>query len=340
VMPGRHYTSSTMYRYDYQGIEKEQETNWNNFELRMYDANLGRWMSPDPYGEFFSPYLAMGNNPVSTVDPDGGKVARSGTGAGFDADYSGRERHVDPFDMVGGGGTREEHYLKTKDGNLISLDEEGPYSVGEQLRGFGYYAAGTGSTAQSTQISTYTFNVHIKGSEEVHGSFDLSFDRNGKMISNMPSGQGEGGAGGTDLVGFGWAITGAGLTAGEVKMFNKESWFSVKQWKTYGQNFNGNGYTGGKITSAKTISNTFKWAGRGLGAYSAYSTNQQFQNGEISFQRMILDQASNVYSTFGGIYGAAWGVGWEAGRGITQMGWYQQWKQDVWYPWREEHLGY
>ncbi len=36
------------------------------------DPRLGRWMSPDPYGQFHSPYLAMGNSPISGVDPDGG----------------------------------------------------------------------------------------------------------------------------------------------------------------------------------------------------------------------------------------------------------------------------
>ena len=29
-------------------------------------------MTRDPYGEFYSPYLGMGNNPISTIDPDGG----------------------------------------------------------------------------------------------------------------------------------------------------------------------------------------------------------------------------------------------------------------------------
>ena len=38
----------------------------------MYDAAIGRWMNTDPYGQYHSPYLAMGNNPVSSVDPDGG----------------------------------------------------------------------------------------------------------------------------------------------------------------------------------------------------------------------------------------------------------------------------
>ncbi len=62
------------YRYGYQGqyAEKDKETGWNAFELRMYDARVARWLSTDPKGQFFSPYIAMGNNPVTGVDPDGG----------------------------------------------------------------------------------------------------------------------------------------------------------------------------------------------------------------------------------------------------------------------------
>ena len=61
------------YRFGYQGqyAEEDEETGWNAFQLRMYDPIIGRWLSPDPYGEFFSPYLAMGNNP-RLVDPSGG----------------------------------------------------------------------------------------------------------------------------------------------------------------------------------------------------------------------------------------------------------------------------
>lgn len=53
-----------------------------------------------------------------------------------------------------------------------------------------------------------------------------------------------------------------------------------------------------------------------------------------------MEKSSNAYSTFGGLYGAAWGVGWEAGRVITKTGWYQDWKNRYWYPWRYEHFGY
>ena len=63
------------YRYGYQGkfAEKDEETGWNHFELREYDAVIGRWNSTDPMGQHWSPYKGMGNNPVSSTDPDGGK---------------------------------------------------------------------------------------------------------------------------------------------------------------------------------------------------------------------------------------------------------------------------
>ena len=34
---------------------------------------IGRWLSPDPYAQHWSPYLAMSNNPISFIDPDGGQ---------------------------------------------------------------------------------------------------------------------------------------------------------------------------------------------------------------------------------------------------------------------------
>ena len=70
TMPGRN--GGTSYRYAYQGQEKDPETGWEAFELRMYDGRVGRWMTTDPYGQYHSPYLAMGNNPLNMIDPDGG----------------------------------------------------------------------------------------------------------------------------------------------------------------------------------------------------------------------------------------------------------------------------
>jgi RHS repeat-associated protein len=66
----------TYYRYGYQGqnSEKDPETQWNAFGLRMYDSKIGRWLQYDPQGQFYSPYVGMGNNPVKNTDPDGGET--------------------------------------------------------------------------------------------------------------------------------------------------------------------------------------------------------------------------------------------------------------------------
>ncbi|WP_442845064.1 RHS repeat-associated core domain-containing protein [Leeuwenhoekiella sp. H156] len=72
-LPGRDNDGNqSQYRYKYQGQEKDSETGKEAFELRLWDARIGRWLTTDPYGEFHSPYLGMGNNPVSTIDIDGG----------------------------------------------------------------------------------------------------------------------------------------------------------------------------------------------------------------------------------------------------------------------------
>jgi RHS repeat-associated protein len=67
-------SGGTTYRYDYQGAyaEKDPVTGLNNFDLRMYDGRIGRWLSVDPMGQYASPYEGMGNNPVSGIDPSGG----------------------------------------------------------------------------------------------------------------------------------------------------------------------------------------------------------------------------------------------------------------------------
>ncbi len=45
-----------------------------DFLLRNYDPALGRWWQADPYNQFGSPYIGMGNVPNMGTDPDGGWV--------------------------------------------------------------------------------------------------------------------------------------------------------------------------------------------------------------------------------------------------------------------------
>lgn len=71
-MPGRQIVGGQPYRYAYQGQEKDLETGKEAFQLRLWDSRIGRWLTTDPAKQYYSPYMAMGNNPITRVDPDGG----------------------------------------------------------------------------------------------------------------------------------------------------------------------------------------------------------------------------------------------------------------------------
>jgi RHS repeat-associated protein len=74
VMPGRKIVNGEPYRYGYQGefAETDEVTGKPAFQLRIYDPRINRWLSPDPYGQYHSPYMAMGNDFINGVDRDGG----------------------------------------------------------------------------------------------------------------------------------------------------------------------------------------------------------------------------------------------------------------------------
>jgi RHS repeat-associated protein len=80
-LPSRNTTSD--YRYAFQGQELDKETGMEAFQLRLWDGRIGRWLSPDPYGQYASPYLGMGNNPIGMIDPNGGFAS------GPDNEYNG-----------------------------------------------------------------------------------------------------------------------------------------------------------------------------------------------------------------------------------------------------------
>ena len=91
-MPGRNIVGD--YRYAFQGQEKDPETGKEAFELRLWDSRIGRWLTTDPAGQYHSPYLGMGNNPMNGVDPDGGTF--------FDRYKLGKDGSVTYYDDKGG----------------------------------------------------------------------------------------------------------------------------------------------------------------------------------------------------------------------------------------------
>lgn len=62
--------------YQYNGDESEYDDDiqWNDYPLRNYDPQIGRWVQQDPYQEFASGYVGMADEPIGTIDPSGGSI--------------------------------------------------------------------------------------------------------------------------------------------------------------------------------------------------------------------------------------------------------------------------
>jgi RHS repeat-associated protein len=63
--------------YHFAGMYRDSETGNDATQFRMYESNLGRWMSPDPLGgdvtnpQSLNRYTYVLNNPVNLIDPLG-----------------------------------------------------------------------------------------------------------------------------------------------------------------------------------------------------------------------------------------------------------------------------
>lgn len=63
--------------YEFTGKERDVESGLDYFGARYYASTMGRFMSPDTFGEHIEDpqtlnrYSYVGNNPLSRTDPDG-----------------------------------------------------------------------------------------------------------------------------------------------------------------------------------------------------------------------------------------------------------------------------
>jgi RHS repeat-associated protein len=142
-MPNRKLTDGN-YRYAFQGQEKDPETGKEAFERRLYDNRIGKWLKPDDIRRLNeSPYTAMGNEPINSIDPDGRDVItlvslKSVSWAGHGGVLIGNDN--DGWRYVSKNGTNENNGFSGPSHNPNLGDVKFANGIGDDFRGTGLTA--------------------------------------------------------------------------------------------------------------------------------------------------------------------------------------------------------
>jgi len=143
-MPNRNSLNGS-YRYAYQGqfAETDPETGKPAFQLRLYDPRINRWLSPDPMGQYHSPYMAMDNRPNMSVDPTGGCTVGVDCPAEFD--WMGSGTWVMDDVNVGGGTDVQWGTASITGGGLIDFSQSSVSTWDQIWSGLGSFSGDGGS---------------------------------------------------------------------------------------------------------------------------------------------------------------------------------------------------
>jgi RHS repeat-associated protein len=300
-----------------------------NMNGRVYDPILGRFLSPDKYvqapgfTQSFNRYSYCLNNPLIFTDPSGNTwLSQFGDwiSKSYNSTITWMNNNPMQFGFVyGDNGTIPFISFPVKGNTNLSVGYNittGQPGIGNNSSGFTNFYNPFHAYITPEQIGTAAFQkARIEGFEQM------------KVAAN----------GG----GPGWeAYAGGAASIGSEMFYSKTygTWMG-KNFKMYQQSFHGSGSVGGMNKFGKTTSNAIKWGGRLVGAYSGYKTIEQRVNGEIGTGWMSAELGTTAISTFGGLYGASWGVGWELGRAVTTLDAYQEFKFNLWYNRWENQVG-
>ncbi|WP_175545858.1 DUF6443 domain-containing protein [Sinomicrobium oceani] len=161
-------------KFKYQGEEYNESLGLNlyEFDLRHYCPTLIRFHTPDPYEQFMSPYVAMGNNPVVAFDPDGGNcydangnVISCPDGDIYD-DYRGSDtQHVTVLDEVTvspSGGSTPNTFQDAQIGKIFGSRGEKIAPAITELSGWEHTFAEIAENLQGYRVVVaYGANYHV-----------------------------------------------------------------------------------------------------------------------------------------------------------------------------------
>ena len=328
----------------YTGHEHLLSVGLINMNARLYDPALHRFLQPDnfvqdPFNtQNFNRYGYVLNNPLLYRDPTG--------------EYG--EEGLTPNQQRGLGGllgslgyTIKENWPEIKDWIGRNAKSTGQWfekqgrSVGQwfskQYNSIKEWFQGSGATQRVVITTKAEFNTYVSNAvgtlmQNPRNQFAPYQNQSAPYQNQFVPQEGKA---------PGWEIYAGALTTIGNELYYSETYgtWMGKNFKIYKQNWGGNGITGGKNKFAKTTAKKISRVGNALGILNAVFIELERRNGEISSTQSILEQGTNAFSTFGGIPGLAWAIGWELGRFTTGTEWYQESTYRYWYNHWEKRYG-
>ena len=328
----------------YTGHEHLLSVGLINMNARLYDPALHRFLQPDnfvqdPFNtQNFNRYGYVLNNPLLYIDPTG--------------EYG--EEGLTPNQQRGLGGllgslgyTIKENWPEIKDWIERNAKSTGQWfekqgrSVGQwfskQYNSIKEWFQGSGATQRVVITTKAEFNTYVSNAvgtlmQNPRNQFAPYQNQSAPYQNQFVPQEGKA---------PGWEVYAGALTTIGNELYYSETYgtWMGKNFKIYKQNWGGNGITGGKNKFAKTTAKKISRVGNALGILNAVFIELERRNGEISSTQSILEQGTNAFSTFGGIPGLAWAIGWELGRFTTGTEWYQESTYRYWYNHWEKRYG-
>ena len=279
------------YPFVFNGKEKDYESGFHYYGARYYWSEvLTGWLSVDPKVckcPEISPYTYCAWNPVKLIDPDGQEAIASEDGWIVNQ-HTKTLTHVD---SRGGnysqtinysdGQTPQTYFCKTAD-NLIQQYTQQGYTV-------------EGYNPNALTLSPLQPYLGLYLNEPVPEPSFINGTKTGLGVGTTALGIGSNVCYNTKLTGM---------------------WLG-KNGKFYNMNFNGNGYTGGRLKFAKARSANLTRLGTGLSVVSVGLSAKQYKNNEISLTEFISDVASSGLGTVpevGWLMSVAWQIGFKLGQ--------------------------
>ena len=289
-------TASSPQNFKFQTKEWLPNLRWYDFGPRGYDPFILRTNAMDLLADQFpdqSPYSFQRNNPILFIDPTGMAPQYNWDTEEYEDDEGNTISYQEAFAAHG-------------------IDTGGDNSSGDDCPSCdpSIYEKGA-TTSEYDDNGNRTDWVYL-GDEK----WGRKMGDRGSAPVGSDSDETASGSVGTAFVGLG------GATANHIFDPKKGGFWMGKNFKAYDSSWGGNGSTGGKYKFSGNVGTGIKIGGYALGAYNFIQIRSQYRSGQLTRNQMLYEQTINGISTFGGIYGAAAGLGHELGKKYGPSKWY------------------